>query len=118
MDHFWMPEEVAIDFRRHVYVFAHRSRTPFGADVNRGRFWLHDRPNIKLSHFGAYIQTSCGFDPYTLVIGGQVVDDYPTFVEAYWGLQRWANAIRIEMRHVKVFGHPCSDGCDPLDCNE
>ena len=113
-----MPNEVAIDLHRHVYVFAHRSLTPFGVDLAQGRFWLSDRPELNLSHYGAYIQTGSGFDPYAIVLGGRVVDDYSTFLDAYWGLHRWANAIRIEMRHVEVFGHPCSDNCDPLDCRD
>jgi len=118
MDKFWMPEEITIDFRRHIYVIAHRMRTSHGYDLERGRFWLLDQPDVNLTFFGMYIETaSCGFDPYRVMLGGVEVGGYTSFVDAFWGLHAIRNMVAIEQRHLSVFGHPCTDACDPLDCD-
>jgi hypothetical protein len=118
MHHFWMPEEVSVDFHRHLWVIAHRMRHPFGCDLKRGRFWLHDIPSVNLKFYGMYIQTDIGFEPYRVLLGEVEVGGYASFVDAYRGLHDIRTTVMLQHRHVECFGHPWTDACDPLDCTD
>jgi hypothetical protein len=112
---FWMPEQVSVDFHRHIYVIAHRMKQPYGYDLKRERFWLLDRG--KLLYYGLRIQTDFGFEPYRVIIGDNIeVGGYTSFSKAYWGLIAIRNELAIQHRHVRYFGHPWTEECDALDC--
>lgn len=112
-----MPEQVSVDFHRHIYVIAQRMQQPYGYDLKRGRFWLLDRG--KLLYYGLRIETAFGFEPYRVVLGHDIeVGGYASFVDAYWGLFAIRNELALQHRHVRYFGHPWTEECDPLDCTD
>jgi len=114
---FWLPEDVSIDFHRHIYICAlcgtGKTLFPFGYDLADGRFWFHDAHGVRF--YGAYIQTASGFEPYRVILGGVEYSGHASFIDAYWGLHAVHNAVMLEERHLQLYGRPHSDRCDACD---